>query len=61
MKRIRKPARSLETALEIIETGIEKIVAELRASAAAEGKPNRSRARRAKTHPGAAERAQLAV
>ena len=61
MKHIRKPARSLETALEIIEIGIEKIVAELRAPAAAEDKPNRSRARRAKTYSRAAERAHLAV
>ena len=33
MRRVRKAARSLETALDIVETGIEKIVANIRATA----------------------------
>jgi hypothetical protein len=60
MKRIRKPARSLEAALEIVETGIEKIVAGLR-TPVAEGKPNRARATRPKAHSRAAEKAHAAV
>jgi hypothetical protein len=47
MKRVHKPARSIETALEIVDTGIKKIVAGLRVSAP-EPKPTRTRIRRAR-------------
>jgi len=61
MKRIRKPARSLETALEIVETGIEKIVAGLREPAPSEARPNRARPPRAKAHAGNAQKAHATV
>jgi hypothetical protein len=54
MKRVRRQARSLETALEIVETGITKIVARLRAPVP-DAKPARPRGTRPKAqHPHAA-------
>jgi hypothetical protein len=47
MTPVRKPARSLETALDIVETGIRKIVTNLRATAPEERRHGR-RAHRAK-------------
>jgi hypothetical protein len=61
MKRVRKPARSLEAALEVVETGIEKIVAGLHNPPAAERKPNRGRPVRSKAHSRAADKTHAAV
>jgi hypothetical protein len=50
MTRVRKPARSLETALDIVETGIKKIVTSLRPPVPDE-KPNARRVSRTKAQP----------
>ena len=53
MKHVRKPSRSsLEGAMEIIESGIEKIVAEItRNRGNTDGKPGRPRSPKAKSPP----------
>ena len=53
MKHVRKPSRpSLEGAMEIVESGIEKIVAEItRNRGSTDGTPGRPRSPKAKSPP----------